>query len=176
MTLCRYPRAIRFALISIGLAWMGSSCQFAPVSTPTVTPTPAEPQSTATAPPLVEYSPVAWFRLSYSADKWKVFDQVPETSLVIDWQYQALKHHAIEGCYLGVNTPRDFGPGVRLQDDEQDIGQQSFVVTTFYDTGNSGQLPAMVFNSDVALEYVRQDDGCIQDALDVIATYRFVQQ
>lgn len=149
---------------------------------PTETPvlTTQTPESMPTSTPIIDdgvYYPVPWTRLEYDQSKWQKRNLSPsdEIAWVIYWHEPALVHKSIKHCYLGANNPRDVGPGIEIRGREEMIGEHLFSVRELFSETDGGQLGAVVYDSDIAVEYREAGLMCIAEVKQVLATYTQVQ-
>ena len=149
-----------FWLVCISVA----SCS--PVVSPTEVPSPEPTRQLET------YQPVDWFELKYDPKEWSATNDDPETSWVIDWSRLVLANQLTDGCYVGANVPRDFGPGIVLRDTEVRYGERDMRLTELLDIGTQKPIPARIYGDDIAVEYGDEKDGCLQAVEVVMETYR----
>lgn len=125
-----------------------------------------------TAVSLERLQPAEWFSLLYDPALWRLADRTPETSLLIDWSRPVLAERTISGCYVGVNTPRDFGPGITLQRTEAIVSGRSWAVLDLFSDPGHERLPARVYADDLAVEYGAEREACLTAAVLVLQTYQ----
>lgn len=125
-----------------------------------------------TAAPKEIFQPAEWFSLRYDPAAWSLADQTPDTSLVIDWSRPVLQARSVPGCYVGLNVPRDFGPGIVLRQSTAAIGDRSWRVLELVSDLDNTPLPVRIYADDIAVEYGAEHAACLTAVVLVLQTYQ----
>jgi hypothetical protein len=149
--------------------------------TETLEPVTETPETTLTPVPIVDdgvYFPVPWISLEYDTEKWqkRMFVLGQEAGAWVIYPHEpGLVHRVLGGCYIGANNPRDFGPGIEIRGREELIGNHLYSVLELFNETDDGQIPAIVYDSDIAVEWKEEGPQCLAEVKQVLATYTQVR-